>query len=274
MPNTILRTVLPRRSRPRSRRRYALPERATSPSGGRFAIFEPTGYIGERSVSLLLCCHGAGENESGPFDTNPWSRAVVQRAQDAGYLCASALAEPLWPGASWGNEQGIREYLDLLAHVTARYDVSRTVLWGASMGGLNALLLAERLPQAAGLVLMYPVCSLAAMYADAAPGGAAANAGNYNSLRAAHGIPARNYEVATAGHDPLLMLPSAFRERRILMFHSRDDRAVLKAHHSDPFRARFADTAAELTLIETAGDHADASNWDWPAVSSFLQRCV
>lgn len=259
--------------RSRATRRYGgrpqhgrgIPVQIQTPSGGSFNLWEPTGYTPGDAVPFLLCTHAAGGTATNPFGADGSApQLAIASAQGAGYLCAAALAQD----RAWGNPQSVDEYVDLFNYVAARYRITRTVLWAASMGGLAALTLAGsgRIPSLKGVLAMYPVCSLANFYAD--------KAGYQAEINTAYGATPYTGAPDAGSFDPYLRAAAAFTGLRFLFFHSSGDTVVSKTRHSDLMHTLVSSVAAESTVTATSGDHGDASNWTWANCSAFLGRCV
>lgn len=241
------------------------------PNTDAIRIWEPTtggwtGGVTGTATPVLIGFHSAGGTKEDPFGPGT---SLITNARAAGYLVATATAGD----RAWGNPASVASYVQsLYEYVSWNYNVSRTVLWAASMGGLAALSAASRgMDKVKGLALHYPVCSLANIYAD--------NASYVSEINTAYGInnlggASTSYAGKTVGADPYLRPTASYAGLRFRFYASAGDTSVLKARHADLMHAKVSPVAAESNVVATSGDHGDASNWDWADLSAFLARCV
>lgn len=232
----------------------------TTPSpgtSGNYHVWEPTGYVSGQAVPLLVLFHSAGGTDDDPFGSN--GTPLIANAQAAGYLCVSTLAQD----RAWGNPLSVENYYDLIAWAKANYDVTRTILWAASMGGLAAFNIAAggRVTDLKGVLAIYPVVSLTNFYTDMP---------SYQSeINSAYGGA-----VSYPGNDPYLRSAAAFTGKRFRFYHSAADTTSSKTRQTDLMHAKVNPVAAESVVVTTSGNHGDASNWVWSEFAAFFGRCV
>lgn len=222
-------------------------------------IYEPTGYTPGDPVYLLLCCHSAGRTSTDPFGTE--GNACIASARAAGYLCAASDAQ----NTAWGNAASCTDYLDLITYCEATYDVQGIMLWGSSMGGLNALTLAGYLRPAnvRGALLIQPVCALNETYVD--------HPAFDPSIDTAYGMT--GYSAGTVGaYDPFDRPASEYAGLRYRFYASASDTYVSKTLNADAMSAKIASVATEADVVTVTGEHGDPSHWSWAAFEPFIAR--
>ncbi len=224
-------------------------------------VWLPTGYVSGDPVRLLLCCHNAGGSETVPFGP-VYGAAAIASAQAAGYMLA---AVGTGTGREWGNPASVADYAAAHATLLSSYNVTGTVLWGASMGGLAAATLTANgsITGLRGVLLMVPVLSLASMYAD--------NPAYRTEIDTAYSASSgQGATVAAAANcDPYLRTTSLFAGIPFRMSASDGDTVVNKAHNMDAFAGKITGVT-QVTTQTTTGDHGDASNWVWSDFSGWL----
>lgn len=227
------------------------------PSGS--TIYEPTGYTPGAPVKLLLCCHSAGRTSTDPFGTE--GNACIASAQAAGYLCAASDAQ----NTAWGNPASCTDYLALIAYCEATYNVTGIMLWGSSMGGLNALTLSGYLrgPKVRGALLVQAVCDLNATYVD--------HPAFDSTIDPAYGMSGYS-AIAVGAYDPYDRPASEYAGLRYRFYASPADTFVSKSLNSDAMAAKIASVALEAAVVAVTGDHGDPSHWNWAAFAPFIAR--
>lgn len=226
-----------------------------------FMVLLPDGYTRSAAYPLVIYHHGMNETMSGPR-TNVEKTALTTAILAAGYLIASSNSH----GNHWGNAASLADYLELYRFVTGTFRVSRTVLLSQSMGGQSGLLTAANRPfPIQGWAGIYPVCSLATMYA--------LGGGWDDSINAAYGISG-DYAAKTAGHDPLLRAASDYAGLRLRFYASPEDTVVVKTAHSDALSAHVASVTEEEEVVACEGNHGDASHFQSADLIAYLGRCV
>lgn len=202
--------------------------------------------------------HGAGETETA-WTTEAVKFGVRESLLAQGHiLSASAAADE-----NWGNTAGINAYVAQYADAITRFTINKTVGFSESMGGLaGQLIIAGNLVPLHSWYGIYPVCNLANMYA-----------GTFQTeINTAYNIPAGGtYAVQTAGHDPVLLPGSDF-TIRMRFTSSSGDTTVNKAANAVQMQTLVAPTAAESVLLNTIGNHGDASNFIPYDVVNFFAR--
>lgn len=210
----------------------------------------------------MIYVHGASEEENAvTFD--PLKAPITEALQDAGYFVASAWAG----GNNWGNRIGVAAYAELYRHMVATYDITRTVVWAQSMGGLTALtaIASGEIP-AKGWLGIYPSCNLADAY----------DIDHFLfNIRDAFGFQTDGeYPTRTAGYDPVLHAAGAYNGVRFRFLASPDDTVVPKSTNTDVMAAHIAAVTPEHDIVVCSGAHGDPSHFDLADTLAFFDRCV
>ena len=104
---------------------------------------EPFIVLGERqNAPLVIFCHGATETERAITDGDPNAPAIAKALVARGYEVAASRAH----GNNWGSAQSVQDYLELYAYLQATDHPTALFVLGQSMGALDCLQLATRLP--------------------------------------------------------------------------------------------------------------------------------
>lgn len=210
-------------------------------------------YAGSLPYPVIMYHHGVGETETALY-ADALKATCVQALLTAGYILCGSNAH----GDNWGNAASLTDYLNLWTRVSAAYNTSSLCFWSQSMGGLSGLLsLRNATFTVKGWLGTYPVTNLSNMYG--------AGAGTYfASIETAYGFSGNaNYAAATTGHDPNLLSASGFLVPKDRMYSSAADTVVAKASNATLMKAIFAldSHVNSNVLIDTSGDHGDASNF-------------
>lgn len=225
-------------------------------------VLRPDGWVAGDPVKLLLCVHAAGGDDTDPFGTNSATARTAARA--AGYTLLS-VASAGYSNRDWGNPASVADYVSAYDAFDATENIVGTVLWGASMGGLAAATLAANgsIPTLRGVLLMYPVLSIADMYAD--------NAAYRTEIDTSYSASAGQGAVvaASVSCDPYLRTTSLFTGIPFRISASSSDTVVNKAHQATAFATKISGVAT-VTAQATSGEHGDASNWVWADFSGWL----
>lgn len=216
---------------------------------------------------LVINCHQLSANEQIP--PGYWAYPLIHAAIQQGCMVAASRAH----GYNWGNPASFVDVVNEYNLMNAIKPVSKVVLVGASMGGLDAALTAAKktLPtgKLQGVYLIDPVLDLNWAY-TASPGGTAN--GFQASINAAYGVT--SYAEIPAGHSPLNSYDAAnYSGRRWRIYASSADVTVSKAANAAPFHTKIAGVATESAVVnhDTGGHTASAPVIDFGA---FLGRCL
>jgi pimeloyl-ACP methyl ester carboxylesterase len=214
------------------------------------------------AATLVIYCHGAGETSLDAF-TNTNEVVVTSALVAAGYIVASSNGGG--PNL-WGNQTTQDAYAALYTYLAARYNITKVLFVGQSMGGLVSLNLiaAGTVPLVAGWYGIYPAANLASMYSGAFTA----------QIETAYGFSGgANYAAATSGYDPVLEAAAAYAGIRYRMSASAGDTVVPKATNTDAFVALINGTVPESSILTASGDHGDSSAFNAADVLSFFSRC-
>lgn len=215
------------------------------------------------SGTLVIYHHGSSEDE-GAWTDDALKAALRGALLAEGHILAASNAH----GNNWGSAAALADYLALYTDAVTRYDVIKVVFLSQSMGGLSGLLcVADGTIPVAGWYGIYPVCSLADMWAD--------GLGTYaDAIKAAYGIApdGSDYVAKTAGHDPLLLAGSLY-DIPMRFTASPDDTVVDKTANSDAMSALVADYTPEETVVACTGNHGNPSHFQPDDVIAFIDRC-
>jgi hypothetical protein len=160
----------------------------------------------------------------------------------------------------------LNAYVAQYADAISRFSISKTVGFSQSMGGLcGQLIISGNLIPWRGWYGIFPVCSLANMYGS--------GSGTFaTEINTAYGCTTGTYAALTAGHDPLLTTASNY-TMRMRYTASAGDTTVNKAANETPMQAQVAPFALESFLLNTIGNHGDASNFIPYDMVNFYARC-
>ena len=236
---------------------------ATDAAGNTMRVCLPPTYDSRTPCPVVMYHHGSSETAAAPF-AGTEKRAMMQALTNAGYIVASTDAAGI---TSWGNNAAIQSYIYLYRYLRDHVAIGPIHHLAQSMGGISALLtLAAREVPAASVALIFPCTNLAAMYANTGWGS------DFTvPINAAYGIPGSGtYAAQTAGHDPALMAPTAFRGVPVWGIGSHGDVIAVRSLNLDPFVAAVTPYASEVTVLTSTGDHGDATNFNATAQASLL----
>ena len=221
----------------------------------------PTSYDPQAAAPWIIYNHGF-EQEINSILTHFPQSLFVQDLVKAGFIVVASDYRNL---ACWGDAECAEDLANLQTLWHSKLNLTpQPFVIGESMGGIvtwNAISHGTLKPLA--VVGIYPVCNLAAMFANQvfAP-----------SIQAAYGFTSQaDYLAATSGFDPVLTPPAKFVAIPIQIWASYSDHSVVRSQNEDVF-AREVNAAGGKVIIHTSqGDHGDASNFDASAVTSFFR---
>jgi hypothetical protein len=225
--------------------------------------------IGPGPRGLVIWCHGRG---GAATDYTGSIRAATATALlDAGYMVGGTAAH----GDNFGNDASLADIKAFYDMVHAAYPVSDVIMWGESMGALDALLISagvKSVPTVRGAMIFSGVCSLANAYAGIGDVGFTAQ---INTAFGITGSSPNTYAELTAGYDPALRTTSDYASKRFRFTGSASDSTATKASHMDVMTAAISGVTAECVSVTSTGGHSDASQYaDTSAILAFVARCV
>lgn len=224
-------------------------------------VLVPTSYSAGTPAGLVIYCHGQTEAYNDINGSASATKAdVVNALTAAGYFVACSNAGG---GYSWGNWTSTNSIVAMERWIRANYDISHTVMWGVSMGGIAALnvIASGRIP-VIGFIGTAPTYDLTAMHAGAYGGnidGAYGTSG---------GWPGKAY-----GWDPATMPAGHFHGIPMYMWASPGDTTVSKTDHCDALATAAAKVARSVTVTVCSGTHSDPSHFDGTAYLAAVNAC-
>lgn len=204
-----------------------------------YAVWFPPGYDSTVAYPLALMFHGNGGDEVS-FNNDPTYPTMRRALTAAGYICMSVGIAA--NKSTWGAQVSIDAYFAGWQYIYDKCRITNTVFLGCSMGGLESLnsLSIGKIPGVVAWIGYSPATNLAQAYATSWTA----------NINTAYGINAGNpYATATAGYDPLLAAPEAFRKVPMLFAAATDDATVPKANNTDPMVTRMTGVSVEVVSI-------------------------
>ena len=211
-------------------------------NGAGVRIAYPLTYDSRKPSPVALCFHGNGSDET-LYQDNTNGQAVANGLLAAGYIVVSASYAAAT--STWGNQNGLDAMLTAYRLVRDTSTIGPVVVYGNSMGGIEALLtLAERrIPGIVAAVYTNPTYNLAENRA---------NAIFTSTIDSAYG---GNYAVNAVGHDPALMNAAVFRGLPTWILVASDDAAVTPAANGDALATALTPYGT-VTKVTTTGGHS------------------
>jgi hypothetical protein len=239
---------------------YKLIQATPGPDFVGINIYEPANFTAGQKIRLLYYHHGLGEDQTALTADNLKAGLFARNIAD-GYLQVGVTAG----SANWGNASSCQIYSNVWTYLAAQYNLDGTIVWSQSMGGLCGLLNlgARAYGDVRGWIGVYPACNLTNMFA---------NPSFTASVTSAYGISGGNYSSKTAGHDPVLLNWTGFKNMPMRFYASTGDTVVPETNHTDVLRALVAGHAREFVLISCTGDHGDPSHFQPVDFSAFCAR--
>lgn len=204
-----------------------------------YAVWLPPSYNSAVEYPLVVMFHGDGSDELA-FNSDPTYPIMRRAFAAAGYICLSVGIAA--NKSTWGSQASIDAYLAGWQYIYNRARIGSTVFLGCSMGGIESLnsLSKGNIPGVAAWIGYSPTTSLATAYASAWTA----------KINTAYSIAGGNtYAIATAGYDPLLAAPDAFRKVPMLFAAATDDAVVPKSSNTDALVSRVTGVATEVVSI-------------------------
>jgi pimeloyl-ACP methyl ester carboxylesterase len=242
----------------------------TTPNGTAYTVYPFTSSAGEpcwraiadsafsdEHVPLVIFCHGNPGTDINSANQQFGQGYTTQRnwLMDNGW----GYVEGHGAGANWGNQDARAAYRAMYVDTLTEWDVGWNVVLGRSMGGLIGAYLAARDPMISrrcrGFVSLSGTADLTNRYSTA-------SASDRAALLAAYDAPDESSLMwAVRDHDPLLVDPAAWYERRASIQYDTGDASVPPAINALPWIDRFG---AQLALLRqtstTGGDHNSTPN--------------
>lgn len=220
----------------------------------------PPSYKPENSYPWIIYDHGFGQTIYS-ITAHPPQNGFVQALAAAGFVVVASEYRNL---ACWGNWECAEDIANLQALWRSRLKLSpQPFVIAESMGGIvtwNAISHGTLKPLA--VVGLYPVCNLAAMYAEAP---------FQPTIQSAYGFASpAEYAMATMGFDPILTPPSTFAAIPIQIWASYADRIVRRSKNEDPFAQAINAAGGNVTINTTQGNHGDPRSFNAAAVIAFF----
>ena len=221
----------------------------TGDSLSNFKLYLPVGYDSRKPLNLCIGFHGNGSDE------NHWStntngknaRAAIVGAGFAFLGCTYATNK-----TTWGAQSSLDSYYRAYEWFRSKYPLGSVVFYGNSMGGIESLLaIAEKkIPNVRAWAGTNPTTNLSNNYENALFTAA---------INTAYGISGANtYDIATAGHDPILKAPSDFYAVPMIFVTATDDTVVSPSENTDRFISEVATIGeSELVVIPSGGHSAN-----------------
>lgn len=237
-------------------------------SGQPICILVPTSYSAGTPTDMVIYCRGRGESQDNISNGSDLKAPTINALTAAGiFVCSTAATAPGVGATSWGNATAVEAAVQLDRYMRATYNIRRMVMWGVSMGAMQALntLTSGRI-NCFGFLTHAPACNLADMTAGTGAG----------QIEAAYGIGSapNTYAAKTIGFDPVLQPGYTWRHIPMLIVGSPDDTTTPKATNMDALAAVVAGCARELTLVTASGGHVDAVHFNVTRDVAFIQRCL
>lgn len=238
------------------------------PMGDRALYGVADSHRGDTGVPVVLYCHGDGSEYDSFYSTDAWI-GLRNWLVDNGY----AWVESAGGGVStWGSPTALTSYEQALQWIAGQLNVGPVVVLGRSMGGLPAYWLYAKstvvAPYRAGLIISSGVTDLHYRYYSYA------TASKQATMRAAYGAASdADWDVKTAGHDPMLFPVSLWDGAKVLELVGTADTNVEPGPNGYAIRARWAGhPALDLLTVRQGGDHTTANGtfFEVPAMTAFL----
>ncbi|MDX6270371.1 MAG: hypothetical protein QOD28_1594 [Acidobacteriota bacterium] len=232
-------------------------------------VVRKEGFKGARPLVILN--HAAGFTERQFHDLQVY-RTLLTALLDEGYVvAASRLTDNPATGANnWGNQGAVNANAEMFGYVRDHYRVNpnQVAMIGSSMGGLATMLaFADGRIPLCGAALYNAVLNLRYQYdtrRDMA-----------QAIRAAYGIAAdgSDYNLKTAGHDPVLRPPANYAGHRFRFYSAPTDMLVSHDANSETMSALIGALTTEAGVVELAGGHDANVQITIPDLLAFLRRC-
>ena len=186
------------------------------------------------ATSLSKVCfyfHGAGDNyishlTGADGGTSDVLRSVLLALIDDGWIVVSSNGGSITN--HWGNPASSLATSTVLAWLKDKFNITKTVAVGQSMGGLSSLRALSLNPDITNWYGIYPVCNLES---------SKLNPIFSADVLAAHGGQSA-YDANKSSCDPMLMSASLFAGKKMRSIASYADSLVPRASHSDLLKTR------------------------------------
>ncbi|MGE7305785.1 hypothetical protein ACQKJG_18350 [Priestia megaterium] len=217
-----------------------------------FRFYLPSDYDSRVPSPVVICFHGNGSDEIG-WSTNGNMAAMQRALVNAGFIVVTCTLNA--SKTTWGNAASTNAYYEAYKYLKNNYAIGPVAFYANSMGGVESLnALAENKIPCVAWVATVPTFNLKNCYDTAM----------FTSvIKAAYGISAdgSDYNQKTAGRDPALMSPSAFRLVPMMILAPSDDAAVSTVENADALQRKVQGYALELVRVPVAsGGHSFSIN--------------
>lgn len=212
-------------------------------------LWLPSGFDSRAPVPLVIGFHGNGSDQN-HWATNANGIVVKDALVGAGYafLGVTYAANK----STWGAQASLDAYVAAYNWARKFVPIESVSFYANSMGGIESeLTLADRrIPGVVAWVGTSPTANLADNYTG---GG-----GQFTAvINTAYGITdPSQYAAATAGHDPALLSPAAFRGLPMLFLAATDDTTVSKANNADLLASRLTRYSNVTLQTGITGGHS------------------
>lgn len=246
----------------------------TQGDGQTMLIIPPQGWsdAGTDSPQAIQYSHGAGEDYSALATYGGDKEELVYALWAAGYLMFASNADGGVPATAqnWGNPVSVRQNQSAYQYVLDHYRVTlgQVLMWGQSMGGLDAFSgTFSSVYTYVGVLAVKPACNLAAMYAGVF----------VTDIKTAYGIAGdgSNYATKTYGSDPVLVDPDVYPVTLMHFVAASDDTLVVTATNTDVMVAMLDDLMIECSTRIVTGDHSSSQFYNTAGVAddvAFIAR--
>jgi hypothetical protein len=204
-------------------------------------IYLPKNYDSRIPSPVAIVWHGNGTDET-QWSINTNMKTMQKALVEAGYIVLACSLNA--SKTTWGNQASTNAYYQAYKYLKSNYAIGSVVFYANSMGGIESLnALAENKIPCCAWAATVPTYDLRNNYDNPMFTGA---------IRGAYGIApdGSDYATKTAGRDPALMSPYAFRCVPMMALAPADDAAVSKAENTDKLIDAVKNTAIEVQRID------------------------
>lgn len=227
-------------------------------SGDPAVCYFPTALSGGTGTNLVVMAHGSGDVQSTLIDGSYYSNTATRdHIIDQGWIAFAPYAG----GDNFANSTSQAVYSNALTWVNNLWPITGLVHFGFSMGALTGITFAMLGTYSAWPVRGYVCVDL--------PWDVAwfwANGGSYAS-----GLLTAAYGSYSATYDPATYSTSAYSGMRALCSWSPDD-TVAVSSAGGPAMASYAGGVANITLVQTSGEHGSTSHFIPSTINAWLDE--
>lgn len=224
-----------------------------------FTISLPKTYDSRVPSPVAIMVHGNGTTET-MWWLNGTQKVVSRALLDAGYIVVGAS----FGGSSttWGNASSQAAYKAAYRYARDNYNIGAAVMYGQSMGGIEALniLASGAVPGIAALALTVPTYSLGQNYS---------NPSFTDVITGAYGISG-DYASKTKGFDPALFDNHKFFGVPLYLVVATDDASVSPNENGLSLYYKSLTWSRSSTLVSTTGGHSVSLSGFTAGITSFF----